>query len=196
MNRLYLLPIEQVANYRGPKYFAWRYDPDPPGIASPWNMMSYGFMPWALLYARDISVVDDAALLSYADVYAFPITGLNVAIPGGDALRAFCEDINVPTDWATSSTTYLELLRMLAGVFQFAQRYHGLSGQPLFGAGVTLSTRYRNLTSQQQAWFTATVESFGYPGAIINQNSTFRQMLKLAGDAWGNQPFYLGGMEF
>lgn len=200
MQRLYLVPIVTVGNTRGPAYFSFGIPPGP-GIVCQWSLMDYGFMPSGLLLAQNITEADDASLRSHADVYAFPAvalpSGLNVAIPSNNGIQAFCETINVPTDWTTASTTYLQLLRMLAGVFQFAQRYAGLSGgQPLLAAGVTLATRYRNLTAQQQQWFTATVTSFGYSASILNPNSTLRQMLKQAGDAWGAQPFYLGGVAF
>ena len=40
--RFYILPIKRVGTTRGPKYFSWRYDPDPPGITCPWSMKDYG----------------------------------------------------------------------------------------------------------------------------------------------------------
>lgn len=200
MQRLYLVPIESVAmpsggTARGPKYFSWRYDPDPPGIAG-WAMMDYGFMPSALLLATAISDADDATLRAHPDVYAFP-QALAGAIAPADTIDAFCEGIGIPTNWVTPSTTYLALLRCLAGTFQFMQRYGSLSGgQALLGGTVTLATRYRDLSAQQQSWFSQTVASLGYDPAIINANNTLRQMLKLAGDAWGARSFFLGGMEF
>ncbi len=193
MQRFYLIPIEQFGNYRGPKYFVWRYNST--GINCVWSMMDYGFMPEALLLAQDITLLDDAALMTNPDVYGFPTTGLDLAISGTDPIKTFCEGVNIPTDWTTATTTYLQLLRILAGMFQFAQRYAGISGQALLGGTVTLATRYRDLSPQQQTWFDATIQSFGY-NLSPNPNNTFRQMLKSAGDAWGSQPFIMGGVSF
>ena len=197
MTRFYLVPIETVTQgdrlQRGPKYLAWRFDPDPPGIVCRWSMMPYGRETSALLLAHDISVADDATLVAHADVYAFPLT-LDEPIAPQDGLRTFFETVNVPTDWLAASTTYRQFLRCLAGLFQFAQRYQGISGRPLFES-VTLDSRYRNLTAQQQGWFTQTAQSFGYT-LTINENRTLRQLCKQAGDAWGAQPFLMGGAEF
>lgn len=196
MIHFYLLPIERnvEGTAYGPKYCRWRFDPDPPALIPNWSGMDYGFMS-AYLIVADVTDTLHASIAANADVYSFP-SNLDQAIPGNDTLQAFCEGINIPTNWVTASTTYRELMRCLAGIFQFAQRYYGIAGESLFSGTVTLSTRYRNLSAQRQAWFNATVESFGYPSSIINQNSTFRQMLKLAGDAWGAAPFDLGGVLF
>jgi hypothetical protein len=195
MPELYLLPIAINGNLRGPKYFACRAT-NFIGIVCKWAVMDYGFMPSGLLHAKDISAGDHASLIANADVFLFPLANLDQAVSNVTDIRTFFETFQVPTDWLTPSNTYRQLLRSLAGIFQFGQRYTGLSLQPLFGAGVTLDTRYRDLTAQQQGWFDATVTSFGYPSTIIRPNNTFRQMLKAAGDAWGAQPFYLGGVEF
>ena len=196
MDALYLAPTEQVIdepnflNARGPKYFNWAFDPDPPGIQCFWAMMDYGFMPTMLVFARGITPTDHDYLSLQADVYVWP-DNLDQSINPQDAVKTFLEGINVPTDWTTAATTYRQLLRSLAGMFQFMQRYGGISGgQALLGGSVTLSTRYRNLSAQQQGWFSQTVESFGYDPTMINANRTMRQMLKLAGDAWGATVLY------
>lgn len=193
MIQLYLLPIERNGQVRGPKYFACRVN-DFTGIHCSWSMMDYGFMPSGLLLAKDIAQSDHDTLILNADVFVFP-DNLDQSLSNIQTIRTFFEAVSVPTDWLTPSNTYRELLRNLAGIFQFAQRYTGISLQPLFGTGITFDTRFRSLSAQEQAWFSQTVASFGYPSSIIQQNATFRQMLKMAGDAW-TQPFYLGGFEF
>jgi len=60
----------------------------------------------------------------------------------------------------------------------------------------TLSTRLRQMTEDEQCWFLATVESFGFAPALISANSQLRLLVKRAGDYWAGQPFYLGGVEF
>ncbi len=194
-NRLYILPIEQVGSQRGPKYFRWRYDPDPPGIACAWAMMDYGFLPYALLYAIDIQPIDDTFISSQADVYAWPLD-LSPSISDRSRIDTFFEGIGVPTDWLTASNTYLQFLRQMAGLFQFNQRYGTISGgQSLLGNGITLETRWGSLTDQQQDWFNQTVTSFGYT-YTVSGNPKLRTLAKQAGDLWGSQPFYLGGIQF
>jgi hypothetical protein len=188
------VPIEQVGAARGPEYFVWRFDANGPSINCRWNMMDYGFIPFALLVAHDITPADHAALILNSDVYAFPD---NLDQPVADPnIDVFFEAIDIPTDWLTPATTYRELLRQTAGLMQFNQRYGGLSGgQSIFGNGVTLETNYNSLSVQQQAWFTQTLESFGWLSGVAG-NPKLRSLAKQAGDLWGAAPFYLGGFAF
>jgi hypothetical protein len=52
------------------------------------------------------------------------------------------------------------------------------------------------MTTQEQVWFLATVESFGYDPAIVNTNSQLRLLVRQAGNYWAGLPFYMGGLEF
>lgn len=193
--KIYLIPIEQVGNFRGPEYFAWRFDGNGPSINCRWSMMDYGFINNALLVAHDILPADHAALILHADVYAFP-DNLDQPISDKATIDVFFEAINLPTDWLTPSSTYRELLRKVAGMMQFNQRYSGISGgQSLFGNGVTLDTNWNSLTAQQKTWFNDTVHSFGFP-QNVNGNPKLRSLAKQAGDLWGTTPFLMGGFEF
>ena len=210
MNRFYLVPVEtvvfppddfgQVSTSRGPKYFSWSDDPDPPALVStPWAMMDYGFVDSALLVAKNISQIDHDALILNADVFSFPD---NLDQPVTDPnVDTFFEAINLPTDWLTPATTYRDLMRQTAGIFQFNQRYSGIAANEtgethsIFD-NADLSTRLRNMTAQEQVWFLATVDSFGVDSSLVNDNSRLRQLVKTAGDFWAGQTFILGGIEF
>ncbi len=199
MQKFYLIPIEIVSQgagqeARGPKYFAWRFDPDPPGINCRWNMMDYGLTPYAMLLAHDITQADHDALMLNPDVYAFPDT---LDAPVSDpAIDTFFEAIYLPTDWLTPATTYRELLRQVAGMMQFNQRYSGISGGHSIFEAATLQTRLNQMTAQERTWFLATVQSFGYDRALVPLNARLRQLVKSAGNYWVGQPFYMGGFEF
>jgi hypothetical protein len=189
---LYPLPDDPDRMARGPKYFAWKFNPA--GISSPWNLMDYGFVPFGLLYARGISQADHDALILNSDVYNFPD---DLDQPVTDpTIDVFFENFHIPTDWLTPSTTYRELLRQTAGMFQFNQRYGGLSGGHSIFEAADLDTRLRDMALGEQAWFLDTVASFGFDPGIVNTNSRLRQLVKMAGDFWAGQPFYMGGIEF
>lgn len=205
MNRFYLVPVEIVSQgegheSRGPKYFDWRFDPDPPAlISSQWAWMTYGFTPYGLLLAIDISPTDHASLIANSDVYAFPE---NLDQPVTDPnIDTFFEGIHIPTDWLTPATTYRELIRQTAGMIQINQRYKGIAAnetgewRSIFDT-MTLDDRLRDMTSQEEEWFYKVVESFGYSRDIISRNTKFRTLLKQAGDFFAEKPFYLGGVEF
>lgn len=197
MQAFYLVPIETVGNSRGPKYFQWQEEPGG-GIICSWSMMDYGFSPSALLVAKDITEADHAGLIAHADVFYFPA---NLDGPVNQDIQAFFEGIKLPTDWLTPSTTWRELLRQVAGMFQFNQRYGGIAAAET-GAlhsifdNATLSTRLRQMTADEQRWFLATVASFGYDPALVSANSQLRQLVKTAGSFWAGQTFYLGWIAF
>jgi hypothetical protein len=205
MQKFYLLPIETVSTgagtqARGPKYFAWRYDPDPPALVlSRWSMMDYGFVPSCLLLAQDISEADHTALTANVDVFDFPdnLDG-SVNDPGVDT---FFEAIDLPTDWLTPSTTWRELLRQVAGMMQFNQRYGGIYAERYGGWHsifdiATLNTRLRQMTAQEQEIFMLTVASFGINPDLVSTNSQLRLLVKFAANVWQGQAFFLGGVEF
>jgi len=194
---IYLVPVLMVGMSRGPAYFAWDENPD--GIACGWSMMDYGFSPSALLVAKEISQADQDYLALQTDVFRFP-ENLDTPVVS-DTVDIFFEGINLPTDWLTPSTTYRELLRQTAGMFQFNQRYGGIAAtetgelHSIFD-NATLDTRLRQLTADEQRWFLMTVESFGFNPALVDLNAKLRLLVRQAGDFWAGQPFYLGGYEF
>ena len=154
--------------------------------------MDYGFLPTCLVLAHDISQVDNDALILNADVYAFP---LDLDLPVSDpSVDTFFEGIHIPTDWLTPSTSYRELLRQLAGMFQFNQRYGEISGGESLLGTLSLDNRLNNLSSQQRVYFDATVEHFGYPS--VGGNPTLRFLVKRAGSFWDSVPFLMGGYSF
>ena len=204
MGRFYLVPIETVGSYRGPKYFEWRMtDPPGSGIDCRWSLMDYGFLPYCLILAHDITQDDHDALVLHSDVYAFP-DDLSGAVDDQD-IDVFFEAIQVPTDWLTPSTTWLELLRNMAGLFQFNQKFGGIAAaetgelHSVFD-NVTLDDTYNDLTAQEQGWFDATIayfeQAFGIDVPAVLPNMKLRQLAKAAGDFWEDRPFYMGGAAF
>jgi len=197
VGRFYLVPVETVGNARGPEYFKWRFNPS--GIDCRWSAMDYGFVPTMLVLAHDIEQADHDALVLNADVYAFPE---DVDQPVSDpTIDVFFETLHIPTGWLTPSTTYRELLRQLAGMFQFNQRYGGIAADQsgelhsIFDTA-TLDDRLREMSAQEEEWFYLTLESFGYDRTLVSRNSRLRQLVKQAGNLWEGQSFVMGGVEF
>lgn len=200
---LYLVPVETIINQagiecNGPKYFHWRYDPDPEtAIEASSDCIYYGYHPWVLVLSKDISQADHDALVLYSDVYAFPsLDQLNQTIAPQDNIGDFFEGIDLPTDWANPSTTYIEFLRRTLSMFLFCQRYRGISqGHDVF-ENIGLDDSYNDFSAEEQGWFDATVESYGFDPDLILPNMKLRQMLKQASDWMDERIFYIGGIEF
>jgi hypothetical protein len=193
--QFYLVPVEQIGSTRGPEYFAWRFDDEQGSITARWAMMDYGFLNNALLLAFDMTQADHDALCAHADVYCFPD---NLDTPANTTLKSYVETINLPSDWTTPSTSNRELLRKLAGIMQFNQRYGGsiCPGETFLGAGgVTLDTKWNALSAAQQACFNQTISSFGVTYTVTG-NPSLRTIIKRGGDIWDGVPFILGGFEF
>ena len=204
MDRLYLLPIQEITDergyQRGPLYIKWRDDlTGLDGYA--WSMMDYGFAPFGLVIIKDISQQDHDTLVANSDVYEWPeLDNLDDAIAPADNLDEFFEAIGIPTDWLQPGNTYLEFLRQSAAMFQFNQKYGGIAAHEsgefhsLIDDAGGLDARYLTWSQQTQDWFDATLVWFGYPA--VSGNPSLRQLMKQAGDLWGTKPFYLGGHEF
>lgn len=194
--KLYLMPIERVitpeTEYRGPLYFCWRFTQNPDCIDTLWSPLDYGFIDEVLVYAPDIGLADNTFLLAQADVYVFDLALLDSPVVDKAILLPMFEGVNIPVDWVTPSTTYRELFRNMAGLFSFNQRYESISGGgSLFGNGITLETRWNELTTQQQQWFNETIASFGF-GFTVTGNPKLRVLARQASSLWETTPFTLG----
>jgi len=190
MQKLYLIPMETGPNWHEIKYLKTRWGTGT--IETPIAVMDYGFADLALVYCRDISPADHATLSAYPDVYTFPDLA-NLDLPVNDPdIDVFFEGVNIPTDWLTPSTSWRELLRQLAGMFQFNQRYRGISKGHSVWESADLDTRLNQMTQEEQAWFLAAVDSFGFNSSQINTNTRLRQLVKHAGTFWEGKPFHMG----
>ena len=141
MLRFYIIPIDSVqgGKYKGPKYFKWRFNPD--GIACKWNFMQYGLMPLGIILAHDIEDADNAYLESQDDVTALPLNiDNNISAGAVPIVQAELEALHIPAMWVNTTHTYRYILKIVAGLFQFAQRYKGQHARKLIEAGY----RYEN----------------------------------------------------
>jgi hypothetical protein len=166
--RLYAIPIIGTGlsrlDPRRPKYVVEG--------GYPWALMDYGSLPTGLV-AADVTQAQHDALTT---------------------VRARLEANRIPTQWVTGATTYRELARFVAGLFQFAQRHTALHAEDIIGSGA-LDGRFRDLDAAQQARIQATATSFGYT-LTAGANTPMRDVLTQMANQWGAQPFYLGGLTF
>lgn len=195
--RFYILPIQHIiderGDMRGPQYFKWRGDLT--GLEVQWGMMDYGLID-AGLVAADVTQAEHETLMSNPDV-ASPPANIDqnisdIAIP---QVKAVMEQLRIPANWVDNSYTYRQILRMIAGLFQFAQRYHGMHLEPLIDNTDQLDLRWNQIPQARRQRILQTADNLGYDYSEIQNTWLIRRILKHLGDQWGNRVFYLGGFE-
>lgn len=190
--RFYILPIERNGRYRGPRYFNWSYDPDPPGIDCQWSIKDYGSIDMGVV-AADIADTDHNALILNSDVYAFPVDlDSTVDNAGRTAINNYYEVHGIPADWVGIGDTYRSVLRITCGVFLYLQRVLGIIGYPTDPyAGLTLNTQYRNIPNPLHDAMQTGAISLGYTWDVVGTDQ-IRKIFKMMSDQWGSKPIYFG----
>ena len=143
------------------------------------------------MVCADPDPADVAVLQSKPDVYVFPddLSG-PVADPSIDV---FFDAINLPTNWLTPSSTYLDLVKRTAGIVLFNQTFAGISGGlSIWDNGTNLDTRLRDLPSNYVEYFFQSIEAYGLPRSAINVNQSLRTLVRQAGSYWDSLPIKFG----
>ncbi len=188
--RFYLIPIDVVNNRRGPKYLKWRENPT--GLDVPWSMMDYGLVNTALV-AADVTSPQHNQLAQEVDVTAIPANiDDTVSTQALATVRSELEALNIPGNWVTTSHTYREILRVVAGLFQFAQRHHGLHNKIVLPNENNMDQNWGDLPAAVRSELAATADSFGYDTSGVTASTPIRAILKNLADQWGEQEFNMG----
>lgn len=182
--RFYLIPIEETtapdgSSARGPKYFTWHRDPDPPalmaGVAS--EIRDFGLEPTALC-AADVTPAQNATLAALPDVTVIPANlDNNIGAANLATVQAALENLHIPADAIAAATTYRQVVRGVLAIFAVAQRFNALSGR-LFPAGITLSTQLSDLSANVRGQLQEAATELGYSYAGLTLTSTLRDVLK------------------
>jgi len=185
----FMIPTQQIGNYRGPSYLKWRFNPE--GLDVLWSCKDYGSIN-IMVCAVDADQADLDTLAAQPDVYAWP-TALDENLPQAErsAVTDYLEAVFVPANWISPSDTRRSALRTITGMFLYMQRLTALSGESPLDWGITLNTQYRNLTLEQQAWLEQAALDLGYTWDVAD-NDTIRNVLKAMADAWGEQDIMFG----
>ena len=189
MIRFYLVPIVLVGEpplgpARGPKYV---YE-----LSVDWGMMDYGLID-AGLVAASVTQAQHELLVVEPDVATTPEdidqNISDIAIP---KVVAVMEQLRIPAGWIDNTYTYREILRMLAGLFQLAQRHNGLHSEEIIENQSQLELRWNQIPQAKRQRLRETADSFGYDYSEITNAWTVRRILKYLGDQWGDQVFHMG----
>lgn len=200
MIRYYILPIERDVSgmARGPKYLPWRFDPDPPALVDVrrFGLMDYGLVDACLICAPDISQAQHEALVAEVDVVAAPENiDQHIGAPAISIIQNVLEALRIPAGWVDTTYTYRQLLRMVAGLFQFAQRHHGLHKEQLIDNQSQLDLRWNQVPLDRRQRIQATADSLGYDYSAVTNQWLIRRILKHLADQWGDRTFIIAGVE-
>lgn len=192
--RVYLVPVEVVSNppARGPKYFTWKYDPDPPALIGSVARAStdYGLMDY-MIEVADLTTAQHNTLVANSDVVALP-ANLNTAIGGQlSTVQGLLESRRIPAEWITSGMTYATVLHAISTLFMLAQRYAGLHGLRLIEAGITLDNTVGDLPEAARQRIDAAAQSFSLDTSAITLATTIRQALRILFQQMGD-PIHIG----
>jgi hypothetical protein len=197
--RFYVMPLTVTASgSRGPKYLKWGVGilaGDGTGLDVPWQLIDFGFEPTCLVCA-DVDAAQHTSLNANADVTAAP-ANIDDTIANAtqrDTVRSKLEALNIPAGWVEIGMTFREVLRPCAHLFQFAQRYHAISGRKIIEPGYTLDTIISDIPVEVRQGLKAAADSLGYDFSGISLSWPYRRGLKFLGDQWGDEPVSFGSL--
>jgi len=198
--RLYIVPV--IGNGtrqdpRRPKYFA---DGSLAG-QYPIAAVDYGFEPWMVVGA-DMSTSDDNFVVSQPDAFALPFDlSTNLTSQQVTNVQNKLEAINVPAGWVDTSDTWLIVVRIVLGLFEFIGRYSaiyanatGSIAPSIFIAGRTLNSTFGSLPQAVQDAMIATAQSYNISTAGLTANTTLRVILKALADNFQDHQYNFSGV--
>ena len=189
--RIYIIPMELVARpigtVRQPKYI--------PLLNYTFGAIDYGSEDVAICGVVDISTADHNALALNPDVMALPANLDNTMGAGAvTAAKSFLEGLNIPANWINTTRTFRDAIRVIAGLFQFNQRWRGLTQTSPFKSGLNLTTQYNQLSDENKTTLKAVFDEFGIDRTSLTATSTLREGLYLFGSQHINKPLILAGV--
>jgi len=192
MIRFYIMPyVDFGGKQRGPKYLRGRANPTGIPVLR-WSAKYYGLVD-ACLVAADVTQAQHEQLAAELDVAATPEDiDQNIGEAAIPVVQQAMEALRIPADWIDGTYTYRGILRMIGGLFMFAQRHHAMHDEPLIESVAQLSLHWNQIPTDRQGRIIATADVLGYDYSAVQPTWLVRRILKHLGDQWGTQPIYFG----
>jgi hypothetical protein len=148
-----------------------------------WSAQDYGAEN-VMVLGCDVTAEQHTALSAQADVLAVPANlDSTISALALTSIQNKLEAVHLPSEWVTTSMTYRQALRTLIKIVQFASRYQAVTGnQWLFVGGVTLDTRFNQLTQAVRQNLRDVAASLNLDTSGITGTMTLRQILRLIAD--------------
>jgi len=195
--RFYLMPtIDDGFGRLSPKYISTLYNPAGGDVLKVRaGLMRYGFNEEVYLAAADVTTPQHNALVAHADVTTVPanIDG-NISAGALQAVKDALEVLRIPGNWVTTGHTYRQVLRTVAGLFQFSKRHFALHNKILIPTANNMDHVWSDLPLAVRQELQATADALGYDYSGVTGSTPLRTILKSLADQWGSQPFDMGGV--
>ncbi len=195
MLKLYITPVIgdglTMQTIRRPKYSAASF------VSSHlWGMIDFGLEP-TCIFVAEVTAPEHTTISGQTDVYSFPDDiDVQLGAQNANTLKNYLETRNIPANWAGNTDTYRSVVHVVGGMFQFMQRLNAFSPIPLFGSGITMETRFNQLSPTMQTALIAAANSMGYDTTSISGGLTLRLALKQLADSWTGGTIDVMGYSF
>ncbi len=154
--------------------------------------MSFG-NEGTMLVCADTDAATHATFAALPRVIQLPADlDQNLSAGAVTTVEAALEARNIPAHWVSTNLTYRQVLRVVAGMFQFAQVYHAQHDLNLFRGGVNLNTRVNQIPQAERDRLNSAAQTAGLDTSGITGTTTVRQILRSLGEQWLERPVYLG----
>jgi hypothetical protein len=201
MIELFLIPMIVVGTNRfGQPHKAPKYIHDDP------NVIGYSAVRYSRVSEAIVAVEADQttlnALAGESDVFRMADDStIDNTINNGqrNSIRNFLEARDIPAQWVNTGDTRREIIRGLAGIFLFAQRVEGRTGEGLKEsfqqAGISLDSTWSSLPQSAKDILTETADSFGWTNPGFTGSTTIREILIFMSQQFEGTPISIGGYD-
>lgn len=203
MIRIYFVPVDvyispEGIEYRGPKYFKWRWNPAGLEVIKK-GYQYYGGMGNSIVaVGAEVTQPQHDYLILQPDVFSFPIN-LDVSLIPSDisSLSSYLETSYVPADWITPADTWKTAIRTILAMFQLIGRYIAITAIPPWNdPSISFNAQFRNLPQYVRDGINQSFDDLNFDKSVIRSNWNLRIILKNAADQWGNREIRIGPFVF
>lgn len=194
--RIYILPIvrelepDGVTFDRHPKYVYKNT------LFDAWSGVDYGTENVCILGVPNSTTFNHDYLTANNDVFSLP-EDIDQLMTGNavNTAQTFLESLNIPANWIDATKTYREVIKVIIGLFQFNQRWAGLTfglSSP-FTEGLDLNTRFNQMNFATKTNLQACFDTLNIDRSALNNTSTIREVLIEFGHQFSAREIKLAG---
>ena len=143
-----------------------------------YQVQDYGLEDTMLVVAQ-VTPAQHTTIAANTDAVSIPLPYDDpIGVVALSVVQARLEGMKIPADWLTASVPWRQVVRITRKLFELNARFHVLFGKSIWEAGITLDTRYNQLTQAQRNALQALAADKGIDTSSLTGASTLRQILR------------------